>query len=427
MQYKRARASFGRHQTCRSEDIAATPADPRRPSILSLSIGATAVATLLAGCSAHERAQTAATTTPAAPQQVALTTTVDTQAPGAVVPAGTTTAATATVATAPATSAAATKPATARTAGAQPAGSATKVGRSGAGLASWYGGRFHGRSTANGERFDKSAFTAAHRSFPLPSYVRVTNVTNGRSMVVRVNDRGPFHGNRVIDVSHRAADVLGFTRSGVGNVKLDYLGPAPESGSDDRKLLASYQEFGRPGVAPGAQVAGLAPVTDAQLAAEAGSGSTGGGAFAIASAAVNYSTSAVVSTAKAAASGVSAAATGARTAATSAATAAADTVRAALPKARPAATPSAAPVAVAYAPQQPAIGGAPAAIVDADASHAKRTIVPSAPALASATPVSGELRGSYDVSSRISAGFDSFGSTSTQAAMGGSTGLDLSR
>ena len=426
MQYKRARASFGRTETDRSETDAATPADPRR-SAIPLSIGATAIATLLAGCSAHDRAGTAAATPPTAAQQVALTTTVEGQPPAAVQ-----TVATGPQAAAQPAGAARTADATlpgVKTAAATPA-AARKAGRSGAGLASWYGGRFHGRSTANGERFSANAFTAAHRSFPLPSYVRVTNVSNGRSIVVRVNDRGPFHGNRVIDVSHRTADVLGFTKAGVGNVKLDLVGPAPEDGSDDRRLLASYQEFGRPTVAPGTQVAGLAPVSDAQLAAEAGSGA-GGGAFAIASAAVNYSTSAVVSTAKAAAAGVSNAASGAK----AAAVAAADTVRSALPKSRPsapavataAAAPAPAPVAVAYAPQQPAIGGAPAAIVDPSASHAKRVVTPSAPALASATPVGSELRGSYDVSSRISAGFDSFASTSTQVTMGGSAGLDLSR
>ena len=73
------------------------------------------------------------------------------------------------------------------------------------GLASWYGPTFHGRKTANGEIFDRNALTAAHTTMPLPSYARVTNVNNGRSMIVRVNDRGPFHGNRVIDLSERVA------------------------------------------------------------------------------------------------------------------------------------------------------------------------------------------------------------------------------
>ncbi|GLK75592.1 hypothetical protein GCM10008171_08460 [Methylopila jiangsuensis] len=125
----------------------------------------------------------------------------------------------------------------------------------GVGLASWYGGKFHGRRTANGEIYDKTALTAAHPSLPLPSYVRVTNVSNGRSLVVRVNDRGPFHKGRVIDVSARAADMLGFRSSGVGAVKLDYVGPADPNGSDERKLLASYRDPGVP--AGGVQVASL--------------------------------------------------------------------------------------------------------------------------------------------------------------------------
>src|SRR5580704_12171553 len=78
------------------------------------------------------------------------------------------------------------------------------------GLASWYGDDFHGRFTANGEVFDKDGITAAHTTLPLPSYVRVTNLTNGKSLIVRVNDRGPYAHNRIIDVSTRAAHLLGF-------------------------------------------------------------------------------------------------------------------------------------------------------------------------------------------------------------------------
>ncbi|MFJ5486278.1 septal ring lytic transglycosylase RlpA family protein, partial [Hansschlegelia beijingensis] len=136
------------------------------------------------------------------------------------------------------------------------------------GLASWYGAAFHGRPTANGETFDLKGFTAAHPNLPLPSYVRVTNVKNGRSIVVRVNDRGPYHKGRMIDVSRRAAEVLGFRGDGVGNVKLDYIGLAPLSGRDDEKLLATYQEFGRPGTPEGVQMASLKPVKDAELASE---------------------------------------------------------------------------------------------------------------------------------------------------------------
>ena len=140
-----------------------------------------------------------------------------------------------------------------------------KAGPVGVGLASFYGARFHGRRTANGEVFDSAALSAAHPSLPLPSYVRVTNVTNGRSVVVRVNDRGPFHKGRLIDVSQRTADVLGFRRAGVGAVKIDYVGLAPLAGSDDRQLLATYKEFGRPAAPEGVQVASLKPLSDSEL------------------------------------------------------------------------------------------------------------------------------------------------------------------
>ncbi|GBD49422.1 septal ring lytic transglycosylase RlpA family protein [Methylopila sp. Yamaguchi] len=142
---------------------------------------------------------------------------------------------------------------------------ARKPGPVGVGLASFYGARFHGRRTANGEVFDSASLSAAHPSLPLPSYVRVTNVTNGRSVVVRVNDRGPFHKGRLIDVSQRTADVLGFRRAGVGAVKIDYVGLAPLAGTDDRQLLATYKEFGRPAAPEGVQLASLKPVSDAEL------------------------------------------------------------------------------------------------------------------------------------------------------------------
>lgn len=114
------------------------------------------------------------------------------------------------------------------------------------GLASWYGSAFHGRMTANGEVFDMGALSAAHPTLPLPSYVRVTNVNNNKSIMVRVNDRGPFHGDRTIDVSQRVAEVLDFKHRGMARVKVDYVGPASLEGSDDRKLMASYRESGSP-------------------------------------------------------------------------------------------------------------------------------------------------------------------------------------
>jgi rare lipoprotein A len=88
------------------------------------------------------------------------------------------------------------------------------------GRASWYGQKFHGRKTANGEVFDAYAATAAHRSLPLPSFARVTNLANGRSLVVRVNDRGPFHSERIIDLSYGAAVKLGFAEQGTTAVEV---------------------------------------------------------------------------------------------------------------------------------------------------------------------------------------------------------------
>ena len=110
------------------------------------------------------------------------------------------------------------------------------------GMASWYGDEFHGRYTANGEIFDENAITAAHPTLPLPCYVRVTNLHNHKSIVVRVNDRGPYAGNRLIDLSIKTAKVLGFYDNGVAKVKVEYIGRAPLAGSDDRMLLATLRE-----------------------------------------------------------------------------------------------------------------------------------------------------------------------------------------
>ena len=109
------------------------------------------------------------------------------------------------------------------------------------GLASWYGDDFHGRLTANGEVFDMTSLTAAHPTLPMPSYARVTNVRNGKSLIVRVNDRGPYHGNRLIDVSNKAAELLEFKGNGVAKVRVEYVAPAPLEGSDDRQLLATLR------------------------------------------------------------------------------------------------------------------------------------------------------------------------------------------
>ena len=119
------------------------------------------------------------------------------------------------------------------------------------GMASWYGDDFHGRQTANGEIFDMTALTAAHPTLPMPSYVRVTNIRNGKSVIVRVNDRGPYHGNRLIDVSTRTAKLLEFDRFGVARVRVEYVGRAPLEGSDDRLLEATLRT-GVPAPAPSA-------------------------------------------------------------------------------------------------------------------------------------------------------------------------------
>lgn len=92
-----------------------------------------------------------------------------------------------------------------------------------AGIASWYGQKFHGHDTSNGERFDVYQFTAAHKSLPLPSYVRVTNKSNGKQLVVRVNDRGPFHEDRLIDLSYAAAERLGFRKQGTAQVEVELI------------------------------------------------------------------------------------------------------------------------------------------------------------------------------------------------------------
>ncbi|MEA1834578.1 septal ring lytic transglycosylase RlpA family protein [Methylobacterium durans] len=132
------------------------------------------------------------------------------------------------------------------------------------GLASWYGSAFHGRQTANGEVFDRHSIAAAHPTLPLPSYARVTNTANGRSMIVRVNDRGPYHADRVMDVSEAVAESLEFHRRGTTRVRVEYIGKASVAGSDDRKLLATLRTDGRP-----AAIGGRSPVMLADLGSDA--------------------------------------------------------------------------------------------------------------------------------------------------------------
>lgn len=93
------------------------------------------------------------------------------------------------------------------------------------GLASWYGRKFHGRRTSSGEPYDMYAMTAAHRTLPLPTYAKVTNLDNGRSIIVRINDRGPFHSNRIIDLSYTGAMKLDMFRKGTARVEVEALDP----------------------------------------------------------------------------------------------------------------------------------------------------------------------------------------------------------
>ncbi|PST24228.1 septal ring lytic transglycosylase RlpA family protein [Mesorhizobium plurifarium] len=125
------------------------------------------------------------------------------------------------------------------------------------GMASWYGSAFHGRLTANGEVYDKHHLSAAHPTFPLPSYARVTNLENGTSVIVRVNDRGPYEYGRIIDVSSKTADLLDIKRKGSANVRVQYIGRAPLEGNDMPYLMASYVRKGdrSPSVMPEGQIA----------------------------------------------------------------------------------------------------------------------------------------------------------------------------
>ena len=142
------------------------------------------------------------------------------------------------------------------------------------GAASWYGDAFHGRLTANGEVYDMTHLTAAHPTMPLPSYARVTNTNNGHSVIVRVNDRGPYANDRVIDLSKRAAELLDYQHAGVAKVKVEYIGRAPLHGQDDQFLMASYRPgkggspFDLPGeIASGVMIAMNGPTPTARVGA----------------------------------------------------------------------------------------------------------------------------------------------------------------
>jgi rare lipoprotein A len=126
------------------------------------------------------------------------------------------------------------------------------------GYASWYGSAFHGRLTANGEVYDQNSLTAAHPTFPLPSYARVTNLENGSSVIVRVNDRGPYERGRIVDLSNKTASLLDMKSKGTAKVRVQYVGRARMDGQDEAFLMASYVPKGGripSQVAPGVMVA----------------------------------------------------------------------------------------------------------------------------------------------------------------------------
>ncbi|MFA5898723.1 MAG: septal ring lytic transglycosylase RlpA family protein [Hyphomicrobium sp.] len=130
------------------------------------------------------------------------------------------------------------------------------------GTASWYGDAFHGRRTANGEIYDMNALTAGHPTLPLPSYLYVTNLQNGRTVLVRVNDRGPYARDRIVDLSYRTAHTLGFHHQGLARVRVRYAGRAPLNGDDsaERRFLAQQSWY------TGRRVASAdAPITTASI------------------------------------------------------------------------------------------------------------------------------------------------------------------
>lgn len=145
------------------------------------------------------------------------------------------------------------------------------------GIASWYGSAFHGRKTANGEFFDMNALTAAHRTLPLPSLVRVTNLENGRALTLRVNDRGPFAHGRIIDVSRRAAQLLGFEQKGTAKVRVEILPEESRAlamqaggGSNAPVLPGEPEPEAAPSVAIASEALPAPPGTDADSPAPGG-------------------------------------------------------------------------------------------------------------------------------------------------------------
>ena len=120
----------------------------------------------------------------------------------------------------------------------------SSIGFTQQGLASWYGEKFHGHLTSNGEVYDMYAMTAAHKNLPLPTFARVTNLENGKAVIVRVNDRGPFHGDRIIDLSYAAASKLGYRKKGVAKVLVEAIDASTWTASGEQALRRQRQQNG---------------------------------------------------------------------------------------------------------------------------------------------------------------------------------------
>jgi len=134
------------------------------------------------------------------------------------------------------------------------------------GIASWYGKKFHGHQTSNGEIYNMYGMTAAHKTLPIPSYVRVTNRSNGRAVIVRVNDRGPFHDNRVIDLTYTAAKKLGFVDRGTAPVLVEYIDPVRYSPEPKASIAQAPREVRAPGSATNAEPPAPTPQNSAGYA-----------------------------------------------------------------------------------------------------------------------------------------------------------------
>ena len=137
------------------------------------------------------------------------------------------------------------------------------------GMASWYGPNFHGRLTANGEVYDQYSLSAAHPTLPLPSYAKVTNLENGSSVIVRINDRGPFSSKRIIDLSAQASQMLGYQKKGLTKVRVRYIGKARMDGRDAKYLMASYKGPGGQRIFAAAPTFSPNPTNDGTVLASA--------------------------------------------------------------------------------------------------------------------------------------------------------------